>query len=155
MGVNLNDYLLMNFSWALEQMKLGKKVRCKSWSKKDTWITLSGDLFVCQTGKQAYFMREHFTANDWELYKITISNFNDLAYTSKDFSIRSIKPAHTIQITSPNKKSLTLDFNGDCLITYGDLDFDEASKIFFDSLDGFFRSRLDEEKEKIIAKLKS
>ena len=41
----------MNFNWALEKMELGVKVRCSSWIKKDSWITLSGDLFICQTGK--------------------------------------------------------------------------------------------------------
>ena len=59
----------MNFNWALEKMELGVKVRCSSWIKKDSWITLSGDLFICQTGKQAYFMKDHFLSNDWELFE--------------------------------------------------------------------------------------
>ncbi len=57
----------------------------------------------------------------------------------KDMQLKDIKFSNTIMIVSPSGKKLTLDFNGDELKTYGDLKFDEASKIFFNCLNNFFK----------------
>jgi len=63
------------------------------------------------------------------------------------FNMKSIEPTHTIVICSPENKTLTLDFNGEKLKTYGDLEYDKAAEIFFNSLDSFFQLRLQKEKD--------
>lgn len=74
--------------------------------------------------------------------------------TRKGFSTEELhkwdfQPNSTIEINNPEGKKLKLDFNGDKLVTSGDLPYDEASKIFIESLDGFFRERLDLERTRL------
>lgn len=54
-------------------------------------------------------------------------------------------PNHQISINSPKGKNLILDFNGDKLKISGDLEYCEAAKTFFDSLDGFFKEAIDKQ----------
>lgn len=55
----------MNFKWAVEMLKEGRKVRRKSW-KSDIYFYLNGTIH-CNQGT-AYFFLNHFEADDWELY---------------------------------------------------------------------------------------
>jgi hypothetical protein len=57
---------IMDFKWAIEQLKAGEKVRRKSWDK-DIYFFLNGTI-QCNKGT-AYFFPEHFDADDWGLYE--------------------------------------------------------------------------------------
>jgi len=58
--------------------------------------------------------------------------------------------AHNIIISNKQGKELTLDFQGDKLKVFGDLKYDEAAKIFFDSLSSYFEDLIEQKvKERI------
>jgi len=59
-------------------------------------------------------------------------NFND------EITAYSEEPNRNIVIQAENGKNLTLDFNGEKLKVYGDLEYDESAKLFFDALNGYF-----------------
>ncbi len=44
----------------------------------------------------------------------------------------SLKPSQTLKIFNRENKSITIDFSGDTLKTYGDLHLDSASAVFFE-----------------------
>jgi len=64
------------------------------------------------------------------------------------FTIGDIGLAHKIKITSRDGKSRTLDFDGSKLKIYGDLEYDEASEVFFKSLDGYFQDAIEKQVRK-------
>jgi len=65
-----------------------------------------------------------------------------------------LEPSHNIVIQADNGKKLTLDFNEGKLKTYGDLEYDEASKKFFDAFDSFFQGAINKWKKEFIRLLK-
>lgn len=61
----------MNFEWAVQQLKEGRKVRQKSWKSQKSYIFISpyGVLLSSIRGK-AYFFLDSFLADDWELFDV-------------------------------------------------------------------------------------
>jgi len=60
-----------NFEWAIEQMKLGKKVRKPIWNK-DSYINLSKHhchKILFKNEKQAFFFADQILSTDWEIYE--------------------------------------------------------------------------------------
>ncbi|MGQ4874275.1 MAG: hypothetical protein ACP6IY_09425 [Promethearchaeia archaeon] len=59
------------FEWAIEQMKLGKKVRKPIWNK-DSYINLSKHhchKILFKNEKQAFFFADQILSTDWEIYE--------------------------------------------------------------------------------------
>ena len=72
---------------------------------------------------------------------------DELYYIDKVESIDSTKPNHTIVIENNNGKQLILDFNTNKLKVSGDLDYDDAAKLFLDALKkqfNFFKESINE-----------
>lgn len=69
-----------------------------------------------------------------------------------------------LEINNPNEnyniviqkgdKQLILDFNGGTLQLKGDLSYDEGAKLFFESLDNFFRKAIDRQVDIKMAAIK-
>lgn len=83
----------MNFQWAVQQMKAGKKVRCKSWQDKDSFLFVKNGLVYCHKERKAYFFLDSFEAIDWELFEeIDLINLDN---GIKEFvSANHITPTH-------------------------------------------------------------
>jgi len=54
---------------AIKWLSDGNKVRRKSWIQADSFIKLEGSIIVSHKDKPAYFMIDHFYADDWEIYE--------------------------------------------------------------------------------------
>lgn len=60
------------------------------------------------------------------------TKYTELWATIDDSSIKIVEPNYTIQISNPSGKILLLDFNGDKLVTSGNLPLDEAARTMFE-----------------------
>ncbi len=84
--------------------------------------------------------------------------YNDYVDTSmfdNDMAIQDITPAHSIIINNPEGKELSIDFSGDKVIVTGELEYDEAAKLFFEALDSYFQDVIDKKvEERLLEKQK-
>ena len=75
---------------------------------------------------------------------------DEIVYNGSGLKIMNVEPSYNIHICNLNGKKLILDFNTDKLIVSGDLEYDEAAKLFFDSLNYYFGGVIDKQvKEKL------
>lgn len=62
----------MKFDWALSQLLLGKKVRCKSWDNPNSYIYEKNGLIFSHKNTKAYFFIDSFMDEDWEIYELIV-----------------------------------------------------------------------------------
>lgn len=56
--------------------------------------------------------------------------------------VNDLKPSHTIQLTSPDGRTATIDFGGAEITYSGDLPASEGAKVFFDAVHRYFRDAI-------------
>ena len=77
-------------------------------------------------------------------------SFLDSTYDQRDYSMMGLyEPAHSIIISSPSGKELNMDFEGDTLMVYGDLQLDSAAIIFIRELVERYSTRIGELRNEI------
>ena len=74
-----------------------------------------------------------------------MENEKEIYFDESKVGVGDVQPSQSIQIEGKDGKKLTLDFGGDKLKTFGDLEYDEASKVFFDSLNFYFQKNLNKD----------
>lgn len=103
----------MNFNWAIEMLDKGKKVRRTCWEVETYMQKTDYGAIISNKGTKAYFMIEHFLADDWiefqELTKIIQKGMD--SYMEKTFR-------NPTQIFI-NPKMLGKLIELDCLRIYG------------------------------------
>jgi len=140
----------MKFYQAINKLKEGAMIRRTCWEEGHYWklgeYDMSNSTIINSVGDIPNVNRIQLNADDWEIY--FPPRLEELTYEGYEgLNIKKIEPNHTIVIHSPSGKELILDFNGTRLKTSGDLKPDKAAKLFFDSLDWFFREAIENSKK--------
>ena len=90
--------------------------------------------------------------------KLTSFEHNDYVDTSMfdiGMAVGDITPAHSIILNNPEGKELIIDFSGDKVIVTGELEYNEAAKLFFEALDSYFQDMVNKKvEERLLEKQK-